>query len=53
MSDGSAAANDSIKETEDNIGYIGIGDYVVKFEVIEWDEGHDYMDSVVRVLDIA
>lgn len=52
LSDGSAAANDSIKEAEDNIGYIGIGDYVVKFEVIEWNENNDYMDSIVKVLDI-
>lgn len=52
LSDGSPDANDSIKEAEDNIGYIGIGDYIVKFEVIEWNENNDYMDSIVKVLDI-
>ena len=52
LTDGSPAADNSIKETEENIGYIGVGDYLVKFEVIEWNEGKNYKDSMVKVLSV-
>lgn len=60
LSDGSAAANDSIHELDENgIGAIGEiydedgNEYLVSFKVVELRETRDYLDSVVQVVSVT
>lgn len=58
LSDGSAAANESIHELDENgVGAIGMyskngTEYLVSFKVIVLDKNREYLDSIVEVISV-